>query len=40
MVIGITNNGKNVLPSTSPANARKKPEEKLKEWKAFILGNI
>ncbi len=36
----LTNNGKNVLPSTSPANARKKPEEKLKEWKAFILGNI
>ena len=34
----LTNNGKNVLPSTSPANARKKPEEKLKEWKAAEMG--
>lgn len=32
----LTNNGKNVLPSTSPANTRKKPEEKLKEWKSFF----
>ena len=32
----MTNNGQNVLPSTSPANARQRPEEKLKEWKDFF----
>ena len=37
---GLTNNGKNVLPSASPANARKKPEDKLREWKAFIKEHI
>lgn len=36
----LTNNGKNILPSTSPANARKKPEEKLKEWKNFFTKYI
>lgn len=33
----MTNNGQNVLPSTSPANARKKTSEKLQEWKNFLL---
>ena len=36
----LTNNGKNILPSTSPANARKKPKEKLKEWKSFLTKYI
>ena len=32
----LTNNGNNVLSSTSPANARKSFEQKCKEWKEFI----
>ncbi len=35
-----TNNGNNVLPSTSSANARKSPKEKLDEWKSFILSHL
>ena len=36
----LTNNGNNVLSSTSPANARKSFEQKLKEWKEFITNMI
>lgn len=39
-LLGLTNNGNNFLSSTSSANTRKKPEEKLAEWKKFIIFHI
>lgn len=39
-LLDLTTQGNNVLPSTSSANARKNPAEKLQEWKNFIIRHI
>lgn len=39
-LLELTNNGNNFLPSTSSANTRKKLEEKLVEWKNFIIFHL
>ncbi len=39
-LLKLTNNGDNILPSTSSANARIKPKEKFKIWKNFLLKYI
>ena len=39
-LLDLTNQGNNILPSTSSANARMSPKDKLKEWKNFIAKHI
>lgn len=39
-LLQITDNLNNVLPSTSPANARKNAQQKLDEWKNFITNHL
>ncbi len=39
-LLDLTNQGNNILPSTSSANARKTLAEKLQEWKNFITKHI